>query len=236
MQWNHDRPYWQQAPAMLAAPVAIFTCPTNGRQTVADKIFDPLGIPPGTTLATTDYAYSKGATDAWCLTNEYPPSEKGVFHINFKGYSQATRIQQITDGTSHTLAMGEAAGDTQWPTCGKPGCTVSQGRAAANIPWTIGNLSDQSYVDAGFVYTGIYATTLEPMNKSPVTGTLVEESAIFDCRSSTNGGPHSSSNFRSDHPGGALFLLCDGSVHFFSAEIEPRQFRAFIDLRGRRTG
>jgi prepilin-type processing-associated H-X9-DG protein len=70
------------------------------------------------------------------------------------------------------------------------------------------------------------------MNKRPVTGSILNEPGIFDCRSSIDGGPHSSSNFRSDHAGGVLFLFCDGSVQFLSESIEPPLYRALSTHAG----
>jgi hypothetical protein len=232
-KWNHKLQYWEQSPVVLQIPIAVFTCPTNGFQTVSDPIYENLlGIPVGTLLGTTDYAYSKGATDAWCTGNKYPPSEKGVFNIINVAEERPTSIRQITDGTGHTMAMGEAAGNDQWPVCGRPGCTVPEGHAPANIPWMIGNISIDAVSATGYVYTAIYGSTLEPMNKRPVTGSILNEPGILDCRSSLNGGPHSSSNFRSDHSGGAQFAFCNGSVHFLHEDIDLPLYRALSTYAG----
>jgi prepilin-type N-terminal cleavage/methylation domain-containing protein/prepilin-type processing-associated H-X9-DG protein len=231
--WDHKKQYWEQSVSVLVTPVAVFTCPTNGFQSVADPIFDTLGIPPGLALATTDYAYSKGATDAWCIGNGYPAREKGVFHIINAADEKPTSIKQIIDGTSHTMAMGEAAGGEHWPVCRRPGCTAPEGHTqGANVPWMIGNLGDDAIADTGYLFTGIYGSTIEPMNKRAVTATNINEAGIFDCRSSADGGPHSSSNFRSDHSGGAQFLFCDGSVHFVAEAIEMPVYCALSTFAG----
>jgi prepilin-type N-terminal cleavage/methylation domain-containing protein len=230
--WNHSLQYWEQLVTALETPVAVFTCPSNGYHGVSDEVFDTLGVPAGADLATTDYAFARGATDAWCLGNDYPADEKGVFHIINVAEEQPTAIRQITDGTSHTLAMGEAAGGDGWPTCRQAGCTEPEGRANADAPWMIGNVSTNQFSDAGWVYTALYAATVEPMNKRPVTGSILDEPGIFDCRSSVRGGPHASPNFRSDHPGGGEFLMCDGSVRFLSEGIEFSVYRALSTFAG----
>ena len=230
--WQHDRNYKDQNHIALTTPVPLFTCPSNGGQTVIDALFDSVGLPQGLAIATTDYAYCKGATDAWCLGNAYLPAEKGVFHIFNQESEQATKIARITDGTSHTIAMGEAAGGDNWTACRSPGCTVAEGRGQANVLWMVGDLSVAAHADAGYVFTGVYGATVERMNKRPVTGTILNEPGIFDCRSSTNGGPHASSNFRSDHPGGAMFLLCDGSVQFLTEDIDLSNYRALSTFAG----
>ena len=231
-QWDHAKQYWEQLPAVLATPVALFTCPSNDFQAVADVIFDGLGIPAGTQLATTDYALCRGATDAWCLGNDYPSDEKGLFHIVNVADEKPMEIAQITDGTSHTLALGDAAGGDRWPTCRRAGCTEPEGRAMADAPWMIGNISTNAFSDAGWVYAGLYAATVEPINKRPVTGSILDEPGIFDCRSSVRGGPHATPNFRSDHAGGAQFLYCDGSVHFLGEPLELATYRTLSTFAG----
>jgi prepilin-type N-terminal cleavage/methylation domain-containing protein/prepilin-type processing-associated H-X9-DG protein len=231
-RWDHAKQYWEQEASVLETPISLFTCPSNGFQSVADTVFDDLGITPGTRLATTDYSYVKGATDAWCLGNDYPPAEKGVFHIINVDEEEPVQMRHITDGSSHTLAMGDAGGGDGWPACERPGCDAPEGRGFADAVWMVGNIGNHSIAASGYVYTGIYAATVEPINKRPVTGSIVDEPAIFDCRSSLNGGPHSSGAFRSDHPGGAQFLLCDGSVHFLSESIETPLYRALSTHAG----
>ncbi len=141
-------------------------------------------------------------------------------------------MRHIIDGTSHTLAMGDAAGGEGWPACERPGCETPEGRGFADAVWMVGNIGNHAIAASGYVYTAIYAATVEPINKRAVTGSIVDEPAIFDCRSSPSGGPHSSGNFRSDHPSGAQFLLCDGSVHFVSESIEMQLYRALSTHAG----
>jgi len=53
-----------------------------------------------------------------------------------------------------------------------------------------------------------------------------------DCRSSDQGGPHSTANFRSDHAGGGNFLFADGSAHFLVEAIDMVTYRALSTISG----
>jgi hypothetical protein len=70
------------------------------------------------------------------------------------------------------------------------------------------------------------------MNKRPVTDTMVSVLDWRDCRSSANGGRHSTSNFRSDHPGGCLFVHADGSVHFLHETTDDSVYHSLSTIAG----
>jgi prepilin-type N-terminal cleavage/methylation domain-containing protein/prepilin-type processing-associated H-X9-DG protein len=213
-------------------------------------------------LGATNYCFCKGVTDAWCLGPRYSPPappnvsviERGMFDVNF-----AVSARKITDGLSNTIAMGEGATGPSWPLCcdiRTPQLTIwnddmtynnkrvgppridaqnqvrvaEQAWAAAQVPWRRLSQSTSLYT------ASVMACTLEPINKIPVTISMVDDGYIDDCRKSqpsapgTRNGPgnirptldgyHVTSNFRSDHPGGCNFLLADGSVQFFNETID----------------
>jgi hypothetical protein len=213
-EYEYDKLFVLQPIHLYRTEVSIFICPTNGHQLIVHSIFSDFGMPMGDTFATTDYAYSHGATDAWCLSNDYPPHEKGVFDVG-----EGAKLRHITDGMSHTIAMGEAAGGEHWPLCHGPGCTTT-GDAGLNadVPWISGLPVNNFFLPV--LVSSVFGSTLEAMNKGPVTNTMIAIASGTDCRSSLDGGPHMASNFRSDHPGGSLFLLCDGSVHFIGETVD----------------
>ena len=226
-RYDMAKPYWLQPVEVLQTPVPIFTCPSNGYQTFGNDVFLMLGLPAGIQLATSDYIYSRGATDAWCITFQYPKSIIGPFTIGID-----YRLRDISDGQSHTMAMGEGAGGERWPVCQKVGCTVADPAGPdGSYPWMVGNLPADVLLP-GFVATSTFGCTIEPMNKRPVTNTILSAAAVTDCRSSEAGGPHNTSNFRSDHPGGAQFLFCDGAVHYLNEGIEMALYRGLSTQAG----
>ncbi len=83
------------------------------------------------------------------------------------------------------------------------------------------------------------------MNKFPVTDTFLDYSqyvgdyAAFKtgvadhyCRPSYEGGKHSASNYRSDHPGGCSFAMADGSVAFLNESIDMGAYRGRSTIGG----
>jgi hypothetical protein len=97
---------------------------------------------------------------------------------------------------------------------------------------------------------------MEPINKNPVTGSYAlyatgDKSSLTCASSWTDGGnpPTASgtfrtnwpkvnlglaslSNFRSDHPSGCLFLLCDGSVQFMNENVDMSTYTGLSTIQG----
>jgi prepilin-type processing-associated H-X9-DG protein len=109
------------------------------------------------------------------------------------GLSFGASIRQITDGTSKTIALGDAAGGPNWLVCRRktpnpttdvhqwsPRCGEgdwaknAKGEVAdATMAWIIGEPNFDSYLGALGSRSSIYGCTIEPMNKSPVTETYI---------------------------------------------------------------
>ncbi len=103
----------------------------------------------------------------------------------------------------------------------------------------------------------VMACTMEPINKNPVTGTYAlyasgDFSGLSAASSWTSvpadppqvsgsfrtnwpaalSGHASMSNFRSDHPAGALFLFCDGHVQFLNESIDMTTYTGLSTIQG----
>ena len=219
--YDLSKQYWDQGDDVVEHQIELFTCPSNGSQLFVSSKFQEFGLPIGDTFATSDYAYSYGYLDAWCFALEYAEAEVGVF-VAGKG----AKLSQITDGLSNTFAMGEAAGGEHWPACLGIECKEpTDSIIETNFPWVIGGIPEDIMLPE-IVTSSIYGSTVEKLNKWPVTSTLLISSSQDDCRSSFSGGPHTMSNFRSDHPGGGNFLHCDGSVSMIVEDIDLELYRA----------
>ncbi len=241
--YNPNRQWEDQSAQVSAAAIPSFNCPSTSEP---DPYYHELlgNFVDNALYGTTDYAYCKGASDAWCLrlsgTNLVPgnmPSHlRGMFDLQWK-----VPVKKILDGTSKTMAVGEASGDPHWLVCHRAGCTrndlVPDGTGKiphAWMGWIISEPSSSAFYAAGLIASSIYACTIEPMNKFPVTDTFIDLQGLGDlqCRASNQGGRHSTSNFRSSHSGGCNFLFADGSVSFLNDDIEMAAYQALSTIAG----
>ena len=116
---------------------------------------------------------------------------------------QITRLADIRDGTGNTIMVGEA---------------LAAQRADNNL-W-------QS--------NGAVAGTAIPMNLLTERGACSDQpggpafgSLDVGCRFS-----YAAAGFKSEHPGGANFLFCDGSARFLKASIAPATYAALGSKAG----
>jgi prepilin-type N-terminal cleavage/methylation domain-containing protein/prepilin-type processing-associated H-X9-DG protein len=226
--WDQKKQFSQQPPEALATVVPGFVCPSNDKENpFVLSVLGNFGMP--TIYGATDYVLSKGSTDTFCVTiRDLPRDRRGCFYINL-----GIRMAEIADGTSKTMTAGEGANN--WPLCHGAGCQTplpdGEGTVAKQA-WSIGAAGSIAFESVGIYYSGIWASTVEPMNKRPVTVSFLDIGALSDCRSSDDGGPDSAPNFRSDHSGGAQFLFADGSIHMLLETIDMATYRALSTIAG----
>lgn len=241
--YDFDR-YWEDQTAQVTAtPIPVFDCPSSpGENPMVHPILK--GIVDNDTYGTSDYAMSKGVSDAICVQTAFqgggpgpiPTELRGVFGFNWQ-----VAVGQITDGSSNTFAMGEAATSPNWPVCHLAGCTEVTPDGSGEVPtawmgWIVPEPNNTLAFAGGLIVTSMYGCTMEPMNKYPVTDTFLQIAELFSpgrpCKSSAENGHSSVSNFRSDHPSGCNFLFADGSVHFMTDSIDLITYRALSTVQG----
>jgi prepilin-type N-terminal cleavage/methylation domain-containing protein/prepilin-type processing-associated H-X9-DG protein len=254
--YDQKKEWYNQKPEVGSTVVPMFRCPSasgpNPYQHAGLKQI--LGNSRNSVFGLTDYAYCKGASNIFCLDlsglqfgnmnqifkpGPIPLSVRGPFDMAF-----GASIRQITDGTSKTIAIGDASGDPRWQVCGKEqGCTVADEPDGSGeipygwFPWIAGQPNSTEYYGKVIV-TSLFAGTVDRMNKNPVTGTYIHSADLknknpaISCRDSKNGGQNAISNYRSDHPGGCNFLMCDGSVAFLNESIDMLTYQARSTIAG----
>jgi prepilin-type N-terminal cleavage/methylation domain-containing protein/prepilin-type processing-associated H-X9-DG protein len=208
--------------------VPVFLCPSNSE----GPILDTINFTDGTWarfLGSTDYAFCRGASGVlyWDYTT-IPLSVRGVFNIERDSVTKArTQIIQITDGTSTTIAMGDAACNSPLYKVRDPFTgAASNGKlvqawGAAGFGFS-GGVGGYLYFSSTFAVTANYPNVPEPMNRKLIAPTYWSSNQT----NPTPPGTDFISGFRSNHPGGCNFLFCDGSVRFVMQSISQAPYQA----------
>jgi prepilin-type N-terminal cleavage/methylation domain-containing protein/prepilin-type processing-associated H-X9-DG protein len=224
--------------------VKIFFCPSNRNNGLID--LKPMAqqwdadLPPF--AAACDYALCKGSNAA--LINEWGktlPETRGVFGIRATWDSACgVRITEITDGTSNTFAIGDAAGGTpavlirDMNDPNQPAHDLTGQTVPADQSWGATGVgdADRPWYGCVFAVTAQYGLEPnprdEPMNRRYITPTIYSA----DPRGDNKRGGDFISGFRSRHAGGCNFLFCDGSVHFVNQNVRPAIYRALSTYAG----
>jgi prepilin-type processing-associated H-X9-DG protein len=237
--WYHVSNY-----EAVGTAVKGFFCPSNRTEGFLDlrSIAQDwsTSLPPR--VGGCDYAFNRGANGA--VHHEWtrlPLAVRGVFHIRPHDRPQGVRLEEISDGTSSTLAMGDAAAGTPVYLAAdrsNPRVPIVDPLTGQPVPleqsWSGAGASPTSHPWYGSVFAVTAQLGLapdprdEPMNRRPVMPTVHSGDSAGDNRR----GLDSISGFRSLHPQGCNFLFCDGSVRFLIESIRPDVYRALSTYAG----
>jgi prepilin-type N-terminal cleavage/methylation domain-containing protein/prepilin-type processing-associated H-X9-DG protein len=237
---------WYEAPnfAIVSIEIKVFYCPSNRTNGVINTSFMvPFSGRPLPNVAACDYLLCKGANAALCEVTQVPPTARGVFDVNTH-----TRIADISDGTSNTFALGEGAGGTplfgirHWYPDTTPAQDLFPGQSSyIDQSWSSGPMATVALNTIGYLGGACLGVTAERGGHVPPWDERMNSPLALPALSFHHGCTNSGtaegtydmiSGFRSVHPGGCNFLLCDGSVHFLSQTISPDTYRALSTMTG----
>jgi prepilin-type processing-associated H-X9-DG protein/prepilin-type N-terminal cleavage/methylation domain-containing protein len=182
--------------------VKLFECPSDLEPTVENETGE--GAYARSNARRSNYLFSCGATDDYTQTHSVSWPYAGAF-----GTNSMTRLVNIGDGTSNTVAIGEAK---------QQHTSVSYGPY-----WGSGtHTAVQGYSG------GVWNALLPPdgFNVNFPWGRVV------DGQTGRKGELQYAWGFGSWHPGGANFLFCDGSVRFLPDGISFPLFQALNTANG----
>lgn len=148
----------------------------------------------------------------WSAVAQNNDKQPGIFSAN-----SHARIESITDGTSNTVAVGEGLVGTKIygptgsePTCNAAGIASLTGATTRGYSWFFGD----------------YPTWFFSTYRTPNYNRTSPNNGIYECTNYSAGGPFSA---RSMHTGGAHAVLADGSVRFFSDNINLTTWNSLGD-------
>ena len=226
---------WMNFPPEVGrANIPVYRCPSDPAESpVRIPFLEAANFPIGSVLGSVSYGLNIGANDAMAFGENFGPRPvnhlSGVFALESR-----TRIRDIRDGTSTTIAIGEAAAGLPMGTgIGSTEQIVSDTSfTTSQHSWLFSGALPDLFHNLGFRFAGGYCSSVERLNKFPVTDSFYDTASIFDTTPSFEGGMHWVSNFRSAHAGGANMVFCDGSVSFLSDSIDLQTFRGLTTIQG----
>ena len=188
--------------------LSVFRCPSMVQPLQLNNSGIPKRVPSsyrgnGGSESSSDDTSTIAIPNTKGLENQH---QNGIFHA-----CSSVRMRDITDGSSHTLLLGESSTDTAF---------VKDGQAMDH--WYIGSpQTDPCRCDGGtggtefseFVGTTIVGINLRQINPA-AHGRLMELS------------------FGSYHSGGAHFALGDGAVRFISENIDQKLYQSLGSRNG----
>jgi prepilin-type N-terminal cleavage/methylation domain-containing protein/prepilin-type processing-associated H-X9-DG protein len=238
--WSHPSNY-----PVASIQMKLYLCPANRSTGSIDlaPMAQQYNVPLPPTVASCDYALCKGANASMQLRwMRVPANLRGVFNPASKDDQRpGVRLSYIKDGTSQTIAMGDAVGGNRRflvRDLKAPDQPVIDGLTGEVVPVEQSWFAAAMESGANPWYGSVFAVSAqvgqgsdplwEAMNQALVPPTVFADDPFGDNRRLKGW----VSSFRSLHSGGCNFLFCDGTVRFVREGISPQTFQALSTYAG----
>ncbi|WP_337176332.1 DUF1559 domain-containing protein [Paludisphaera sp.] len=227
----------------LGSQFGMFLCPSNRATGDVGASYSTGYSWSLSKVAVTDYAFNGGA-GRYSIKGFGETNRMGPF-----GFDTATRLAEITDGTSNTMLLGESAGGNQ-----RNKYYASGNESRVCLPLASFNAAGPVYYDnIMFMAYGRDRTWARDGVNSRIIGGIVARTvdsvgnayAVNDCGTnsitdvydSPPGVPYPQPaqrmpNFRSAHPGMTNFLFGDGTVRAVKDSVSPQTYQALSTMGG----
>ncbi len=204
---------------VISTPLSAFVCPSapGGVERQYNGDANGAGLPLTWTAAASDYTATTGVRGflsnlAYVSTPVGP--RNGVLQVHGPfGNNRTSRFAGVTDGTANTFIVGERTGGGIIYNKRLAAPTAVQAGAILNGGGWGDVLNGENWV-SGSLYTG----ATNPAGPEGPCG--------INCTSQRGRG------FHSFHPGGAQFVMADGSVQFVNATVSALALASQITRQG----
>ena len=143
----------------------------------------------------------------------FSPARSRSFGAAYYSSNRSTKFSDILDGTSTTFAIGESSRTEN-----------RQGFLAHRTGWTFGAEAEILYFDGTPRYIPIETFAVKSFGLDPIN---TNRNYVGDVQA------RNSHCFNSNHPGGALFSMADGSAKFFSEQTDTVVLRGMSSIAER---
>ncbi|MDB5391491.1 MAG: hypothetical protein JWM11_7137 [Planctomycetaceae bacterium] len=200
-------------PQVINKTIPSLLCPSDPNATSANMYTDQTGFP----MARGCYGASGyGAAGGTSLYTQVANSDRGLF-----GYSSRSRIADVSDGTSNSVAVWEIRAGISG---GDPRGVWASGRVGGGL---LANCLNPP-VGTGDCY-GINDKTPSGDDVWGTDGNMSSAASGLDAIGAWTGGDGQSGP-KSRHVGGVHALLADGSVRFISQNLNGNTHRSLIGI------
>jgi prepilin-type N-terminal cleavage/methylation domain-containing protein/prepilin-type processing-associated H-X9-DG protein len=230
--------------------IAVFLCPSAVREGDATDSIDPAEAALGVGSAAAGHGYGVqdyGATPYVDIdpnglrgglgSSPTAPFRNKLSRVDGMLKQGKTRLSEVTDGLSNTIAIAEDAGrDARYQSpyleqdmigsTPKGDPLIVEFTPPRNVP--VGQRRFWRWADAD----GSYGVSTQPNNRAPIA--LARTAGDYQTPDRTIEGSNSQNNDEafSFHPGGVNVLYGDGSVHFIKETINIVTWRSLITPKG----